>query len=170
MKLPYSKETELVLKEANKVARKLGQNFVGSEHMILALASVSDTTAYSILNNNGLDIAKVAHALKFILEPGGTVTREKDKYTETARQILEDAQAEAARLSSDEVGTEHLLLAILKVQSCVAVRLMQIEKINIQKVYRYIDDLRNGRKCSKEGICIRQKEEGKIGRFHTNTR
>lgn len=135
MKLPYSKETELVLKEANKVARKLGQNFVGSEHMILALASVSDTTAYSILNNNGLDIAKVAHALKFILEPGGTVTREKDKYTETARQILEDAQAEAARLSSDEVGTEHLLLAILKVQSCVAVRLMQIEKINIQKVY-----------------------------------
>ena len=135
MKLPYSKETELVLKEANKVARKLGQNFVGSEHMILALASVSDTTAYSILNNNGLDIAKVAHALKFILELGGTVTREKDKYTETARQILEDAQAEAARLSSDEVGTEHLLLAILKVQSCVAVRLMQIEKINIQKVY-----------------------------------
>lgn len=135
MKLPYSKETELVLKEANKVARKLGQNFVGSEHMILALASVSDTTAYSILNNNGLDIAKVAHALKFILEPGGTVTREKDKYTETARQILEDAQVEAARLSSDEVGTEHLLLAILKVQSCVAVRLMQIEKINIQKVY-----------------------------------
>lgn len=135
MKLPYSKETELVLKEANKVARKLGQNFVGSEHMILALASVSDTTAYSILNNNGLDIAKVAHALKFILEPGGTVTREKDKYTETARQILEDAQAEAARLSSDEVGTEHLLIAILKVQSCVAVRLMQIEKINIQKVY-----------------------------------
>ena len=135
MKLPYSKETELVLKEASKVARKLGQNFVGSEHMILALASVSDTTAYSILNNNGLDIAKVAHALKFILEPGGTVTREKDKYTETARQILEDAQAEAARLSSDEVGTEHLLLAILKVQSCVAVRLMQIEKINIQKVY-----------------------------------
>lgn len=135
MKLPYSKETELVLKEANKVARKLGQNFVGSEHMILALASVSDTTAYSILNNNGLDIAKVAHALKFILEPGGTVTREKDKYTETARQILEDAQAEATRLSSDEVGTEHLLLAILKIQSCVAVRLMQIEKINIQKVY-----------------------------------
>ena len=135
MKLPYSKETEIVLKEANRVARKLGQNFVGSEHMILALASVSDTTAYSILNNNGLDITKVTHALKFILEPGGTVTREKDKYTETARQILEDAQAEAARLASDEVGTEHLLLAILKVQSCVAVRLMQIEKINIQKVY-----------------------------------
>lgn len=164
MKLPYSKETELVLKEANKVARKLGQNFVGSEHMILALASVSDTTAYSILNNNGLDIAKVAHALKFILEPGGTVTREKDKYTETARQILEDAQAEAARLSSDEVGTEHLLLAILKIQSCVAVRLMQIEKINIQKVY--IDILMtcgmNANAAKKEYASVKKKK-AKLG-------
>lgn len=164
MKLPYSKETELVLKEANKVARKLGQNFVGSEHMILALASVSDTTAYSILNNNGLDITKVTHALKFILEPGGTVTREKDKYTETARQILEDAQAEAARLSSDEVGTEHLLLAILKVQSCVAVRLMQIEKINIQKVY--IDILMtcgmNANAAKKEYASVKKKK-AKLG-------
>ena len=164
MKLPYSKETELVLKEANKVARKLGQNFVGSEHMILALASVSDTTAYSILNNNGLDIAKVAHALKFILEPGGTVTREKDKYTETARQILEDAQAEAARLSSDEVGTEHLLLAILKVQSCVAVRLMQIEKINIQKVY--IDILMTcgmDANAAKKEYAFVKKKKAKLG-------
>ena len=164
MKLPYSKETELVLKEANKVARKLGQNFVGSEHMILALASVSDTTAYSILNNNGLDIAKVAHALKFILEPGGTVTREKDKYTETARQILEDAQAEAARLSSDEVGTEHLLLAILKIQSCVAVRLMQIEKINIQKVY--IDILMTcgmGANAAKKEYASVKKKKAKLG-------
>lgn len=135
MKLPYSKETEVVLKEANRIARKLGQNFVGSEHMILALASVSDTTAYSILNSNGLDITKVTHALKYILEPGGTVTREKDKYTETAKNILDDAQVEAARLSSEEVGTEHLLLAVLKEQSSVAVRLMQIEKINMQKVY-----------------------------------
>lgn len=164
MKLPYSKETELVLKEANKVARKLGQNFVGSEHMILALASVSDTTAYSILNNNGLDITKVTHALKFILEPGGTVTREKDKYTETARQILEDAQAEAARLSSDEVGTEHLLLAILKIQSCVAVRLMQIEKINIQKVY--IDILMtcgmNANAAKKEYASVKKKK-AKLG-------
>lgn len=135
MKLPYSKETEIVIKEANRVARKLGQNFVGSEHLIVALASVSDTTAYTILNNNGLDITKITHALKYILEPGGTVTREKDKYTETAKNIIESAQAEAVRLSSEEVGTEHLLLAILKVQNSVAVKLMQIEKINIQKVY-----------------------------------
>ena len=48
MKLPYSKESDIVIKEANRVARKLGQNFVGSEHFIVALASVADTTAYSI--------------------------------------------------------------------------------------------------------------------------
>lgn len=135
MKLPYSRETEIVIKEAKRVARKLGQNFVGSEHLIVALASVSDTTAYSILNENGLDIAKIIDALKYTLEPCGVVTGERDKYTQSARRILEDSQNEAVRLDSNEVGTEHLLLALLKVQDCVAVRLMNAENINIQKVY-----------------------------------
>ena len=135
MKLPYSRETEIVIKEAKRVARKLGQNFVGSEHLIVALASVSDTTAYSILNENGLDIAKIIDALKYTLEPCGVVTGERDKYTQSARRILEDSQNEAVRLNSKEVGTEHLLLALLKVQDCVAVRLMNAENINIQKVY-----------------------------------
>lgn len=135
MKLPYSRETEIVIKEAKRVARKLGQNFVGSEHLIVALASVSDTTAYSILNENGLDIAKIIDALKYTLEPCGVVTGERDKYTQSARRILEDSQNEAVRLDSKEVGTEHLLLALLKMQDCVAVRLMNAENINIQKVY-----------------------------------
>ena len=135
MRLPYSSESEIVIKEANRVAKKLGQNFVGSEHLLVALASVADTTAYSILNNNGLDIVKVTDALKFILEPGGTITREKDKYTETARKIFDGAQVEAERFVSNEVGTEHLLLAMIREQSSVAVKLMQIEKINMQKVY-----------------------------------
>lgn len=85
MKLPYSKESDIVIKEANRVARKLGQNFVGSEHFIVALASVADTTAYSILNENGLDIVKIIDALKYTLEPGGVVTGERDKYTMSAR-------------------------------------------------------------------------------------
>ena len=135
MRLPYSSESEIVIKEANRVAKKLGQNFVGSEHLLVALASVADTTAYSILNNNGLDIVKVTDALKFILEPGGTITREKDKYTETARKIFDGAQVEAERFVSNEVGTEHLLLAMIREQSSVAVKLMQIEKINMQKIY-----------------------------------
>lgn len=135
MKLPYSKESDIVIKEANRVARKLGQNFVGSEHLIVALASVADTTAYSILNENGLDIVKIIDALKYTLEPGGVVTGERDKYTMSARRILEDSQYEARRLNSQEVGTEHILLALIKEIDCVAVKLMASENVNIQKVY-----------------------------------
>lgn len=135
MKLPYSKESDIVIKEANRVARKLGQNFVGSEHFIVALASVADTTAYSILNENGLDIVKIIDALKYTLEPGGVVTGERDKYTMSARRILEDSQYEARRLNSQEVGTEHILLALIKETDCVAVKLMASENVNIQKVY-----------------------------------
>lgn len=135
MKLPYSKESDIVIKEANRVARKLGQNFVGSEHFIVALASVVDTTAYSILNENGLDIVKIIDALKYTLEPGGVVTGERDKYTMSARRILDDSQYEARRLNSQEVGTEHILLALIKETDCVAVKLMASENVNIQKVY-----------------------------------
>lgn len=135
MKLPYSKESDIVIKEANRVARKLGQNFVGSEHFIVALASVADTTAYSILNENGLDIVKIIDALKYTLEPGGVVTGERDKYTMSARRLLDDSQYEARRLNSQEVGTEHILLALIKETDCVAVKLMASENVNIQKVY-----------------------------------
>lgn len=135
MKLPYSKESDIVIKEANRVARKLGQNFVGSEHFIVALASVADTTAYSILNENGLDIVKIIDALKYTLEPGGVVTGERDKYTMSVRRILDDSQYEARRLNSQEVGTEHILLALIKETDCVAVKLMASENVNIQKVY-----------------------------------
>lgn len=135
MKLPYSKESDIVIKEANRVARKLRQNFVGSEHFIVALASVADTTAYSILNENGLDIVKIIDALKYTLEPGGVVTGERDKYTMSARRILDDSQYEARRLNSQEVGTEHILLALIKETDCVAVKLMASENVNIQKVY-----------------------------------
>lgn len=135
MKLPYSKESDIVIKEANRVARKLGQNFVGSEHFIVALASVADTTAYSILNENGLDIVKIIDALKYTLEPGGVVTGERDKYTMSARRILDDSQYEARRLNSQEVGTEHILLALIKETDCAAVKLMASENVNIQKVY-----------------------------------
>lgn len=135
MKLPYSKESDIVIKEANRVARKLGQNFVGSEHFIVALASVADTTAYSILNENCLDIVKIIDALKYTLEPGGVVTGERDKYTMSARRILDDSQYEARRLNSQEVGTEHILLALIKETDCVAVKLMASENVNIQKVY-----------------------------------
>ena len=135
MKLPYSEESEIVIKEAKRIAKKLGQNFVGSEHLIVALASVSDTTAYSILNANGLDIIKIIDALKFTLEPGGVVTGEKDKYTKSARKILDDSQYEAKRLGSNEVGTEHLLIALIKIKDCVAMKLMASENVNVQKVY-----------------------------------
>ena len=69
------------------------------------------------------------------MEPGGVVTGERDKYTMSARRILDDSQYEARRLNSQEVGTEHILLALIKETDCVAVKLMASENVNIQKVY-----------------------------------
>lgn len=135
MKLPYSKQSEKIIKEAKRIAKKLGQNFVGSEHFLVALATVEDTTARKILAENEVNILKIIDILKSTLEPAGVVTAEKDKYTNSAKLILENAEKEAVRLGNLEVGSEHLLLAMLKVPDCVAVKLMVSNDINIQKVY-----------------------------------
>ncbi len=135
MKLPYSRQLEKIIKEAKRVAKSLGQNFVGSEHFLIALATVEETTAYRILNENGVDILKIIEMLKYTLEPAGTLTAEKDKYTNSAKRILENAEKEAVRLGNQEAGSEHLLISLLKTQDCVAIKLLTSEDINIQKVY-----------------------------------
>ncbi len=135
MKLPYSKQLDKIIKEAKRVAKKLGQNFVGSEHFLVALATVDGTTAQKILEQNGIGIQKIIKILETTLEPAGVVTAEKDKYTNSAKLILEKAEQEAINLKNSEIGSEHLLLAILKVPNCVAVKLMVSNDINIQKVF-----------------------------------
>ncbi|MGN0396054.1 MAG: Clp protease N-terminal domain-containing protein, partial [Coprococcus sp.] len=135
MKLPYSKQLEKIVKEAKRVAKSLGQNFVGSEHFLIALATVEETTAYRILNENGVDILKIIEMLKYTLEPAGILTAEKDKYTDSAKIILRNAEKEASRLGNLEVGSEHLLIALLKISDCVAIKLLSAENINIQKMY-----------------------------------
>lgn len=136
MKLPYNEKTEHILKEANRISKKLGQNFVGSEHILLALASEKDTASAKILEENGVDIVKLVDRLSKSLEaPSRLMVLDKEKYSNSAKEILKLAEKEAERLKSIEIGSEHLLIALLKVQDSVAVKLLMDCEINIQKVY-----------------------------------
>ncbi len=135
MKLPYSAMLEKVLKQAAKISKKLNQNFVGSEHLLLALVSTEDTAPYQVLTLNGVNVTDIVDILKNQLDPGGIITADRDKYTNSAKEILATMEAEAVRLGSAEVGSEHLLLAILKQQGCTAVRILNTMKANLPKIY-----------------------------------
>lgn len=135
MKLPYSEKLQEILKEAKRISKKLGQNYIGSEHFLMALIIVEDTAAYVVLNENGVDIQSVINLLSETLEPAGVVTTEKNKYTKSAEKILDNAANEAKKLGSSEVGSEHLLIALVKAFDSTAVKLILALKVNLQKIY-----------------------------------
>ncbi len=135
MKLPNSEKLQEILKEAKRISKKLGQNYIGSEHLLMALTFVSDTAPFVVLQENGVTIQSIINILSQIPLAGGTFGEEKSKYTKSAESILELAGNEAKRLESTEVGSEHLLIAILKHLDCTAVKIILSLKANIQKIY-----------------------------------
>lgn len=135
MKLPNSEKLQEVLKEAKRISKKLGQNYIGSEHLLMALTFVSDTAPFVVLQENGVTIQSIINILSQIPLAGGTFGAEKSKYTKSAESILELAGNEAKRLESTEIGSEHLLIAVLKHLDCTAVKIILSLKANIQKIY-----------------------------------
>lgn len=135
MKLPNSEKLQEILKEAKRISKKLGQNYIGSEHLLMALTFVSDTAPFVVLQENGVTIQSIINILSQIPLAGGTFGAEKSKYTKSAESILELAGNEAKGLESTEVGSEHLLIAILKHLDCTAVKIILSLKANIQKIY-----------------------------------
>ena len=135
MKLPNSEKLQEILKEAKRISKKLGQNYIGSEHLLMALTFVSDTAPFVVLQENGVTIQSIINILSQIPLAGGTFGAEKSKYTKSAESILELAGNEAKRLESTDVGSEHLLIAILKHLDCTAVKIILSLKANIQKIY-----------------------------------
>lgn len=135
MKLPNSEKLQEILKEAKRISKKLGQNYIGSEHLLMALTFVSDTAPFVVLQENGVTIQSIINILSQIPLAGGNFGAEKSKYTRSAESILELAGNEAKRLESTEVGSEHLLIAILKHLDCTAVKIILSLKANIQKIY-----------------------------------
>ena len=101
----------------------------------MALTFVSDTAPFVVLQENGVTIQSIINILSQIPLAGGTFGAEKSKYTKSAESILELAGNEAKRLESTEVGSEHLLIAILRHLDCTAVKIILSLKANIQKIY-----------------------------------
>ncbi len=135
MKLPNSEKLQEILKEAKRISKKLGQNYIGSEHLLMALTFVSDTAQLVDLQEIGVTIQSIINILRQIQLAGGTFGAEKSKYTKSAESILELAGNEAKRLESTEIGSEHLLIAVLKHLDCTAVKIILSLKANIQKIY-----------------------------------
>ena len=132
----YTQKAQAALKEAAKCARQFHQGYIGSEHILAGLLADETSVAGKVLRENGVEPAKYNEMIKDMISfDNKTVIREKGLYSPRAEMVLEEAGKLAERFGNKEIGTEHLLLAIIKEGENVAVRLLAAPGTNIQKIY-----------------------------------
>lgn len=134
--MEYTDKARSALLLAQKSARALHQGYVGTEHILLGLLKEGTGVAARVLMQNGVEEEKVQELMKdLIVPPGVTAVKERDGYTPRAETILEESITQAKRFRAGAVGTEHILLAILKEGDNIAARVLNTLGIGIQKLY-----------------------------------
>ncbi len=136
MKRQLTAEAEKALSKAAKYAAKLGQRLIGTEHLLYGLAAAPGV-ASRILKENGFDRESVRFEIENYCGISDTVSMEKPDGEMSPRleELILKSDGEAERLGESKVGTEHILMAILKDQNCVAYRILLAAEANIQKLY-----------------------------------
>lgn len=137
MRKPYTAKAQKVLEIAAKLSKKLKHNYIGTEHILLGLIGEGSGVAAQILMDNGVEEEQLLQLIEELIAPsdGGTALAERYGYTPKADTVLDMAAAEADRFKNDDIGTEHLLLAIIKSADCAASRLLNTMSVNMQKLY-----------------------------------
>lgn len=134
--MAYTDNAKAALALAKKMAKTTGQNYIGTEHILLGLLKQQSGVAAKILEERGVTAGQVMDVIRELIAPSGAVSLlERDGYSPRAVQILEEADKQAARFASARTGTEHILLAIIKEGDNIAARLLYTLGINLQKLY-----------------------------------
>ncbi len=135
MRNRFTKKAQKVLNDAQEIAKELGHNYVGTEHLLVALIRDSGV-ASEVLRANGVEEQKILDLIdETISSESGVLVADEGRFTPRTQKILNAAGEEADRLGISEAGTEHLLIALLKETDCIAVRLLNTKGINVQKLY-----------------------------------
>ncbi|MCM1287242.1 MAG: ATP-dependent Clp protease ATP-binding subunit [Clostridium sp.] len=135
MKLEYTEQAKEVLDIAVETAKAMKHSYVGTEHLLFAMIESNNGTAWKVLTKNGVDINTVRSYLKASQQISKSKLNGEDAYSMRLKKLLENAQKEAVKLKSDKIGTEHLLIAMLKMEDIVATRLLTSMSINTQKTF-----------------------------------
>ena len=155
MTYKFTESAKNVIKYANEITLKLGHNYIGTEHILYALTKEKNGIASKILENQNITSESVLKQIEEIM--GGTMLKSKKVlgYTPRAKKILENASFEAKRSCSNYIGTEHILVGIMKEGDSVAIRIMIDLKANLKRIYDDIlgiisEDVSEGNRITNE--------------------
>ena len=139
MHISYTEQAERAVRYATKKAKEMQHPYIGTEHLLLGLRSEYSGVAGQILAQNGVEEKDVLRLMdELIVPPENAFEGRKPEESPRFRYILENSVKEAHRLHTTDVGTEHLLLSIIRDVDCVAARILITLNINLQKIFQDI--------------------------------
>ena len=132
----YTPQAKESLSLAVGMAESLNHGYVVTEHLLIGLLQEGTGFAARVLEENGVEESKVVELVSQLISPNTSVQMaENAAYTPRARRVIENSYREAVRFKAAQIGTEHILIAILREGDCVASRLLNTMGISVQKLY-----------------------------------
>lgn len=136
MQEKFTRQAENALALAKKTAQSCRHTYIGTEHILIGLLKEPEGTAGKVMEEFGIEEERLMALVQKLIAPPETNLMERAPvYSPRAKKIIANAAEEAESFQEEFVGTEHLLLAMLKETDCVATRLLYTMGVNIQKLY-----------------------------------
>ncbi len=135
MQYRFTQMAANAMQYAADAASELQHNYIGTEHLLVGLLREEEGIASQVLNQHGISEEKILRLVAQLIGSGNVKVADVIDYTPRSRRIIELSSREAMRFKASAIGTEHLLIALLRESDCVAVRLLTTLGVNIQKLY-----------------------------------
>lgn len=133
---PYTDKAKKAMNYANRLSKSMNCNYVGSEHILAGLLKEGTGVAAEVLTANNIEFNNLLQLIQDLVSAGEEIeVLDRDGYTPRTQAILDRASETAERFGCEEIGTEHLLLAIMKEGDCAACRLLNTMGASIQKLF-----------------------------------
>ena len=130
----FTERARRVLTLAQEEAQRFNHNYIGTEHLLLGLVREGDGVAAKVLSNLGVELNKVRSAVEFIIGRGDRTTSGEIGLTPRAKRVIELAVDEARRLNHSYIGTEHLLLGLVREGEGIAAGVLESLGVNLERV------------------------------------
>ena len=134
----YTEKAKRAIMIAQEEAIKLSHDYIGTEHILIGLIKEEEGVASQVLGQLGVNVEKVVEEVERLVGKGEYQQVGEIAFTPRAKKILELASQEASQLKNNYIGTEHILLGLIKEGSGVAVRILADLGINLDNVYSEI--------------------------------
>ena len=168
MMYKFTKRAEKAIEYANRIALEFGHNYIGTEHLLYGLLKEGSGVASKVLENQGITPEQIEEQIDALVGKNEEIGEEEILgFTPRTKRVIETAFIEAKKLGSDFIGTEHLLIGIMREGDSVAVRILLNLNVNPQKLYNEIVKVLN----DDESILNEEKKStnSKVGASYNQT-